>query len=82
MERGVYMPKVKLVIQVDEALKQYCQSQADAFGISLSGFVNLALAQYKNQQESLKAFENVQGLIGKLDELKKLIPGDSQKQEK
>jgi len=33
------MPKVKLIIQVDEALKQYCQGQADAFGISLNGFV-------------------------------------------
>jgi hypothetical protein len=73
------MPKVKLIIQVDEALKQYCQGQADAFGISLNGFVNLALSQYKSQQESLKAFENMHGLIEKLEDIKKLLPGEVQK---
>jgi antitoxin component of RelBE/YafQ-DinJ toxin-antitoxin module len=53
------MAKVRLNIQLDEQMKAFCQAKAEELGISMNGFINVALAQYKMQNDSL-------GLLGRI----------------
>ncbi len=77
------MSKLRLNVQLDESFKQYCAEQAELLGISMSGFISVALAQYRQQQEAMKAMSDMTNYTKlveeKFDEIKKMIPIDSQK---
>ena len=77
------MPKLRLNVQLDESLKQYCLEQSEMLGISMSGFISVVLSQYRQSQEAIKTMSDigqVSTLINeKFEEVKKMIPVDSQK---
>lgn len=73
------MAKLRVNIQLDESTKKYCQEQSDRLGgIGVSGFVNVAIAQYRQQQESMVAMSNMGNIIAQLKEVGQLSI-DSQK---
>jgi hypothetical protein len=70
---GSKMAKQRLNIQLEEAMKDYCMQKADELGISMNGFINVALAQYKQQDEGMKAMTGIDQLVKKIDEISKKI---------
>ena len=67
------MAKMKMTIQVDDSMKDYIEEQSERLGVSQSGFINLCIAQYKEQHESIKAMNNMKDLILKLDDIQRQI---------
>jgi len=57
--------KKRLIAQVELETDEYCQKQADKLGISKSGFVNVVISQYRQQNEMLDQ------LPGMFEQLKK-----------
>ena len=41
--------KSRFTFQLDDEIKEWCETQADKLGISISGLINVALSQYKDQ---------------------------------
>lgn len=69
------MAKLRLNIQLEEGMKQYCQEKSEEFGISMSGFISVVLAQYRQQQDGIKAMSDIQKLVeivGNVDKLKEI----------
>lgn len=64
------MSKLRLNIQLEEDLKKYCQEKAQELGISMNGFINVVLVQYRQQQDSIKSMGNIQELVNQLEALK------------
>lgn len=65
------MAKVKFPIQVDEEVKDYIEAQAERLGVSQSGFVNLCIAQYREQREAIQGMNQVKDLVYKLERLQR-----------
>lgn len=65
------MAKVRFGIQLEEEMKIYCMEKSQELGISMSGFLNVVLAQYKQGQESIQAMVNMKLVMKKLDEISK-----------
>jgi hypothetical protein len=65
------MAKVRLNIQMEENTKVWCDEQAELMGMSTSAFINLAVAQYRQQMEGLKAMQQLDGLKQMIEELSK-----------
>lgn len=65
------MAKVRFGIQLEEEMKVYCLEKSEELGISMSGFLNVVLAQYKQAQESIKAMGNMKLVMEKLEEISK-----------
>lgn len=58
--------KIRVNFNMDSELKEWAEEQADAYGITLTGMLNIAVAQYKQQCEGLKAMSNVEQFVEKL----------------
>jgi len=43
--------KKRLIIQVELDVDAYCQEQAELLGISKSGFINVVISQYRQQND-------------------------------
>lgn len=67
------MAKIKMNIQFEEDMKNYIETQSEKLGVSQAGFINLCVAQYKQQNESIIAFSNMHELISKIDDLQNEI---------
>lgn len=67
------MAKMKITMQIDEVMKDYVEEQSERLGISQSGFINMCIANYKEQRESIQAMNNMRGLALQLEELNKSI---------
>lgn len=67
------MSKLRFNVQLDESTKEYLQEQADRLGVSMSGFINVIIAQYRQQQESVKILGNVDLFTKMAEELKALV---------
>jgi hypothetical protein len=63
------MSKEKFNISMEPETKEWCKQQAEYLGISLSGMINVAVAQYRQQQESVKTANNMPDLVKTLLEL-------------
>jgi hypothetical protein len=63
------MAKLKTNIQFEENLKAWIIEQSELMGVSMSGFVNMAVSQYKQQQEALTTMQDMGAVIQKLTEL-------------
>jgi penicillin V acylase-like amidase (Ntn superfamily) len=63
------MAKVRLNIQIDETMKDYIEEQSDRLGVSQNGFINLCLAQYKEQKEVVQSMSNINEVVCRLERL-------------
>lgn len=61
------MAKVKMNIQFEEDMKEYIEEQSERLGVSQSGFINLCIAQYKEQHDTIIAMNNIKLIVDKLD---------------
>jgi hypothetical protein len=57
------MSKVRLNIQFEEDTMDWLRKQSDAYGVSISGFINIAVAQYRQQMESLKTLQDLPTML-------------------
>jgi antitoxin component of RelBE/YafQ-DinJ toxin-antitoxin module len=67
------MAKIKISMQIDESMKDYVEEQSERLGVSQSGFINMCIASYKEQRESIQALNNMKGLANQIEELNKNI---------
>lgn len=67
------MAKMKITMQIDDAMKEYVEEQSERLGISQSGFINMCIASYKEQRESIQALNNMKGLANQIEELNRSI---------
>lgn len=65
------MAKTRLNIQLEESTHEWVKKQAEAFGISASGFINVAIAQYKVQCEAMKTMQDLPSMMKMLKEMNK-----------
>lgn len=55
--------KKRLNITLDITMDEYCQQQAEILGISKNGFINVALAQYKQQNDMFSQIPSMTKLM-------------------
>ena len=67
------MAKIKINMQMENEMKDYVEEQAERLGVSQSGFVNMCIANYKEQRESIRAMNNVKDLVFKLDDIQRQL---------
>jgi hypothetical protein len=65
------MAKVRLNIQMEESMKDYVEEQADRLGVSQSGFINMCVAHYKEQRDSIQAISGIKDTVYRLERLQK-----------
>jgi uncharacterized pyridoxal phosphate-containing UPF0001 family protein len=60
---------VRVTITLTEDLKDWFQSQAEMYAVPMSGMMAIAMAQYRQQQEGMKAMQDMSSLYEKLQEI-------------
>jgi len=65
------MAKARINVTLSEELKEWCDKQSEAFGMSNSALMVIALSQYKQQMEGLNALKDLGILYEKLEEISK-----------
>jgi hypothetical protein len=63
------MIKDRMNLTLSQDLKAWYMSRAENYGMSLSGVMVMALAQYREQQQAVSAMSNVDLVMKKLNEL-------------
>ena len=63
--------KTRVNIAISDELKEWYQVQATSFGCPMSSMMVIALAQYKQQSESLNAMKEMGMLYEKMEQLQK-----------
>ncbi len=62
------MAKVRISVTISEELKNWLDEQEDKFGMNYSSMVAMALMQYKQNLEAMKALGNIQELSRLIEE--------------
>jgi hypothetical protein len=60
--------KVRLILTVEESMKEYIKDQASKLGITINGFVNIAISQYKDQRDMIADLPQMLTAFAKLQE--------------
>ena len=56
-------------VYVTDEVKEYLDKQSDAFGMSISGYMNMCLANYRRETETLARMTEMQDVLYQLKEL-------------
>lgn len=62
------MAKTRINITLSDELKEWYSEKAGNYGMSVSSLMVMALAQYKEQQETIKAMGNMELVNNRLNE--------------
>ena len=65
--------KSRCNIYLDEDIKEWCQLQAEAMGMSMSAFITMCVYQYKQSQEGIKAMQNITVFAEQLQQMKEML---------
>jgi acetolactate synthase regulatory subunit len=65
--------KKRVVVQMEEETDKYCQQQAEMLGISKSGFINVVVAQYRQQNTVLDQLPNMLKKLQDVQSIEKLL---------
>lgn len=68
MEKG-NMKKHCVRVYVTDEIKDYLDKQSEAYGMSISGYMNMCLAQYRQQTQVLAEMSKLQDYLYQLKEL-------------
>lgn len=60
-------------VQLKGNIKRWVDEQSTKFGISQSAFINICIAQYKQQMEAMGMMKDIGSLVNKIEELQKAI---------
>jgi hypothetical protein len=63
--------KKRLNVTVSEELYEWCANVSSSMGISVPALFVVAMAQYRQAQEGIKAMGNIDVIIKKIEELEK-----------
>lgn len=66
--------KKRVVVQIEEETDKYCQQQAEMLGISRSGFINVVIAQYRQQSEMMN---QLPFMLKQVEQMKMLMDKDN-----
>jgi len=61
--------KVGKMVRFNEEMANYVEIQAELFGISQSGFVNMCVKGYRDQNTALAEMSKIQGYIDQMSKL-------------
>lgn len=64
------MANSRFNITLSEELKEWYYERAERYGMSISGLMVMALVQYKEQQEAMKAMVAINGMSNYIEQLK------------
>jgi|YelNats1bottle13_1022553.scaffolds.fasta_scaffold01247_3 hypothetical protein len=59
------MNKIRINVYVDESLRQYIEQQAGFYGMSMSAFIAMCIAEHRRQNKALDVLGSI------VEELKK-----------
>lgn len=59
--------KARVNFNMDCELKEWAEKQAEAYGITLTGMLNIAMAQYKMQMEGMSMMKQFPDFFDKLE---------------
>lgn len=60
---------VRVNVTISNELKEWYTKEAKSYGCSVSSMMAIALAQYKQNQESINAFKDMNSVIDRLQQL-------------
>ena len=63
------MEKKRLNVTVSEELYNWCSDIAESMGLSVPALFVVAMAQYKQEHEGIKAMGNIDAIMKKISEL-------------
>ena len=63
------MAKMRLNIAIEENLKNYIQEKSEELGISMNGFISIAIAQHKQQEDALKSMNDINKIMEQLKQM-------------
>lgn len=55
--------KKRVVVQMEEETERYCQEESEKLGISKSGFINVVVAQYRQQNDMFNQLPSMTKLM-------------------
>lgn len=61
--------KLRKNIQLSEKMAKFVEEECEELGISQSGFINLCIRQYKDQQAAITELSKIQVYMDKLENL-------------
>lgn len=64
------MANSRFNITLSEELKNWYAARAESYGMSISGLMVMALAQYKEQQEAVRAMSAMNSMSDYIEQLK------------
>lgn len=64
------MSNKRINITLSEELKDWYTERAEIYGMSISGLMVMALAQYKEQQEAVRAMSAMNNMSNYIEQLK------------
>lgn len=70
-KEGVNMAKIKMNFALEENLKAWIEEQSEIYGVSQTGFISMALTQFKQQQEALNTMKDMGALMQKMTDIEK-----------
>lgn len=62
--------KLRVNVYVTEEMKSYLQEQSEALGVSISGFINVCVNNYRQQSEAVLTMSAMQKMIEELKSIK------------
>ena len=64
--------KKRIIVQVELETDEYCQKQSKILGISKSGFINVIIAQYRQQNDMLNQLPDMFEQLKRMEAISKL----------
>jgi hypothetical protein len=64
---------VRVNVTISTDLHKWYSNEANLYGCSVSSLMAIALAQYKQNQEGLNALKDINGIMGKIQDLSKKV---------
>lgn len=67
--------KKKIQVTVDLTMLDWYKSQAEIYGVSVSGLVNIAMAEYRMNKEIVNTMPQLSDMMGMVNSLKDFKSG-------
>lgn len=62
-------------VQLSEEMAEYIEKMSVTYGVSQSGFINIALAQYRQQAQTLAEMSKINTYLDKLEKICAKVEG-------
>lgn len=82
MTKNIKPNKVKANYSFSPEIKEYVDTQSEAFGMSQSGYLTMIIQQYRMQSQALSEMSKIQGYVEKFEIMMAEAKKDEEKNKK